>query len=148
MNPSKNLATLLSTNFTTVGVRFDRAHGKTSDTEYTYKIPRDWYDKIAVNDRVIVESPKDGYVAVTITRLDAEPSDDIFDPLRERIKWKWVVTLIDDSNYKEQLANEGKLLKYYKLAMRNKQRRELEEQLLNLFDGEEAAELKNLLSKI
>lgn len=81
-----------------VAVRFDGdiGGGRTKNTDYHYLAPDD-LGPIEVGERVIVESPYNGYVCVSVR--------DILTPRLSVKATKYVVSKIDDAAYKERIAN-------------------------------------------
>ena len=59
-------------------------------SEYSYLTDLD----LKVNDQVIVDSPRDGYVVVVVTKVSG--------PLEGTKATKWIVQKVDDTEYKRK----------------------------------------------
>lgn len=88
--PTKDVVTVDTDYFTSIGCRFKQGSGLSS--EYTYKcdVP------IQVGDTVVVDTPAQGYTTALVTRVDAQP----YFPHPARIRYKWIVQRVDVKRYK------------------------------------------------
>lgn len=115
-----------SDTFTTVKVEFSAADPRT----YTYKAPKSF--GVAVGDKVVVDSPREGYKVVTVVEVHDKPL------LRGDFDFKWLVSKIDDSNYKELIAFEEQANKRIQDAIDSDKRAEHLKQLRAVLPEESA----------
>lgn len=107
-----HILSLLQTGFTTITVSFDidltyeedlvqRARNRNKKEKgYTYKALIS--DNIKVGDLVVVDSPSNGLVIVTVTGVDLHPRIDLSAPF----PYKWIVQKIDRARYDDLLHQE------------------------------------------
>lgn len=138
-----NLATFLSDSFKTVGVKFsDHSDSKV----YTYKIPKSW--TVEEGERIVVDSPYNGLVCVTVVRVDDEASYTTLLEDNSRIKWKWAVQQLDTTAYTARNEVEEQIVELYKTACAEKQRTAMKEEVLGSLSAEQAKVFEDLLKKI
>lgn len=73
---------------------------KGNSKQYTYKVPAGV--ELAVGDKVVVDSPIDGYVIVSVVKVHADCGIDI----EAAFKYKWIVCKVDDTKYNELVSQE------------------------------------------
>lgn len=95
-------------NAQTVAVVFKGTPGK----EYTYKVPTDW--EVKAGDTLVVNTPLDDLVTVTVTKL--HESSDI--DLTAKFTYKWAVAKVDRTAYDEKVVAEKQHAKTFKELQR------------------------------
>ena len=121
----------------TVVVTFTGTPNKT----YTYKVPKEW--EVKVGDELVVRSPWNGSVVVTVKEVNEDYDID----LQAKFTYKWAVSKVDNAAYDELLKAEEKNAKQLKALQR---KAELKKQLATIAAelGEEAEEfLKGLTAR-
>ena len=74
---------------------------KGNSKKYTYKVPEGM--ELAEGDQVVVQSPIDGLVVVSVVSV----SDDAGIDLDANFKYKWIVSKVDTAGYDDLLAKEA-----------------------------------------
>ena len=74
---------------------------KGNSKKYTYKVPEGV--ELAEGDQVVVQSPIDGLVVVTVVSVSDEAGID----LDATFKYKWIVSKVDTAGYDALLAKEA-----------------------------------------
>lgn len=122
-----HILSLMQTGFTTINVTFDnnltdadwsnRASNRNRQVKgYTYKALVE--DNIQPGDTVIVESPQEGLVLVTVMSVDATPKID----LSAAFPYKWIVQKVNRARYDELLRQEDEFKEALVEVEREKQR--------------------------
>lgn len=106
---------LLTEGYTTVCVKFKETDVKT----YTYKVMKS--DNVVAGDSVVVNSPSQGLVVVTVVEAHVEPRIDI----NANFKYQWIVQKVDTTNYKKRSDLEERLAQSLLEIERQKQRQQL-----------------------
>ncbi len=107
-----------------------------SHKEYTYLTDLD----LAPDDKVIVDSPHDGFVVVTVIKVRGIPKHQLSKAT------KWVVQKVDTAAYEERVKKQEVIQEIKnKLAER---REEMEELLIYKTLAKEDVEIKNLLDEL
>lgn len=94
---ARHLATLLSSNYYTVAVRFRDGNNQKL---YTYKVPNDV--KLEKDDMVIVDAPFSGVTIVDVKEVHTVPRINPNAPF----DYKWIVAKVDLAAHRERLERE------------------------------------------
>jgi len=105
---------LLTEGYTTLTVQFQG-----SAKQYTYKVMMN--EGVVAGDAVVVDSPSQGLVVVTVTEVHTYPHIDV----NAGFKYQWIVQKIDTSNFKRRQEMELRLTQSLLDLERQKQRAQL-----------------------
>lgn len=109
-----------------------------SAKEYTYKIPADW--EVVTGDILVVDSPTNGLVLVTVVQVHAEAD---IDPTASFV-YKWAVSKVDTQAYKERVVLE----KQYAKQLKELQKRASQAKLLKSLIEELGEDAKDIIAAI
>ena len=109
-----------------------------SSKECTYKIPADW--EVAAGDILVVDSPSNGLVLVTVVQVHAEADIDS----TASFVYKWAVSKVDTQAYKGRVALE----KQYAKQLKELQKRASQAKLLKSLIEELGEDAKDIIAAI
>lgn len=127
---AQEIVAALQSGYVSVKVRFlQYSHTSTarewSEKLYTYKALASW--NIQPDDRVIVDSPKDGLVVVKVDSVSSDPDLNFADVGN----FKWIVQKIDTSQYDAVTQQEADLTHKVQALLR----KQAQEKFLNDFSS-------------
>lgn len=105
---------LLTEGYTTLTVQFQG-----STKLYTYKVMLN--EGVVAGDAVVVDSPSQGLVVVTVAEVHTYPHIDV----NAGFKYQWIVQKVDTSNFKRRQEMELRLTQSLLDLERQKQRAQL-----------------------
>lgn len=133
----ENLLSMLDDCYT-IQARYNQGDTKT----YTYKVPKQL--ELEVGDKVIVNSPRNGFTVVTVAAIgNAEDMD-----LEAAFQYKWIAGRVDTEAYFAQVeADREKTAIVKELQRKAKLRAKIKELVGSLDDSEVPDFLAELMTK-
>lgn len=131
---AQEIVAALQSGYVSIKVRFLQysQHGLSrewSEKLYTYKALASW--NIQPEDRVIVDSPKDGLVVVKVESVSAEPDLNFADVGN----FKWVVQKVDRSQYDAITQQETELTRKVQSLLRKQAQEKFISEFSSALDG-------------